>query len=94
MTMTPNSAPARDANVEAFRRVRFALLESGSSYDVKRRAWKCPSCKCEALLRVCEVPDGSLRLECRGWHCAPHHILAALGLSFFDVGPAQFRRVS
>jgi hypothetical protein len=91
---TPYTVPPERASGEALRRLRWQLLEAGAAYDFRARAWRCPSCRQWAALRAHEQADGSLRLECIGWRCAPHHILMAVGMTPFDVAPAAYRVAS
>jgi len=83
--------------IDPLARVRQRLVEAACGYDFKRRAWRCPSCRRRSSLRVRELPDGAIAFHCaarlsgaRG--CETPGVLESLGLSWLDVGPAQFRR--
>jgi hypothetical protein len=90
--MTSYTSTALSASGAPLRRLRLQLLEAGAAYDFRHRAWCCPSCRRAAALRAWVLPDGSLRIVCRGWGCAPCHILSAIGMTPFDVAPTAFRR--
>lgn len=70
---------------------RFLL--AGCHYDAHRRAWRCPVCRRRAVLRLLRQPDASHRIDCASG-CAAGDVLETLGASYFDVGPACFRRGS
>ena len=71
--------------------VEQRLLLAGCAYNFQRRAWRCPTCRWRSALHLFRQPDGSVRLSCSSG-CAPGSVLEALDASYFDVGPACFRR--
>lgn len=81
---------------ETLRRVRLQLLEAGCEFDFHLDAWRCPSCRRWAALRLQALPDGSVHLRCEPTAsgtsgCSMWSILESMGLTFLDVGPAAFR---
>jgi hypothetical protein len=65
------------------------LLLAGCYYDFRRRAWRCPSCRHRAALRLEPQCDGGTALRC-GFGCGEGAILRELALPFHAIGPAMF----
>jgi len=73
--------------------VRSRLMQTGCSFNFKRRAWACPACRVSWALRIRPEVDGSVAIAC-AQGCPRGAILGALGLTFAAVGPTCFRRGS
>lgn len=69
------------------------MTQAGCDFDFRRRRWECPSCRAPLVFKLQLLQDGSVRFTCeRG--CPLEDLIGALGLTFWDVGPAMYRRAA
>ena len=71
--------------------IRERLIQAGCYFDFRLGLWRCPACRTAYGLQLQPIQDGSILFACRRG-CELGSILSALGLTFANVGPAEYRR--